>query len=257
MAQSIQRQFHRRPRPVPQRLRRRVGSRLGFQPAPGGQSQAQSNRAQVQVTQPAPRILLNGKDVTGQTTTVVVGQQIALTVTGLNGVTVQSFSWTIPASPSYVYGFSNGQSGPPDANNGQNDPSTQSQGGVTYYYSQAGTSTVIYTVNTQYSAQATFIVVAPTYTIGWQKGTVGINPSAQQLQYGVDTPGMTLTGTITPPQGFGAGSQEWVQLVPSSTSTEAKKCRWNAVPGVPFIRLGHLLSVHDVGNADRQPQDTP
>jgi len=72
----------------------------GFTPAYSGQSSSGSSSATVTpITAPAPTISFGGKNVTGSTSTVVVGQQISLTgtVPSPQSSCLASQSWSVPA----------------------------------------------------------------------------------------------------------------------------------------------------------------
>ncbi len=174
-------------------------------------------------------IAMNGQDVTGKTTTVAVGQQIALTVTGVNQSQVSSQTWNISGpSGSYVAGYNVASDG-----TSASIPSLNTaQSSVTYYYTAAGSSTVTYTANTSggtpptAKATTTFTVVAPTYGIATAVGTVNVNQDdGWQLQLGRSLPangprGVAFTATVTPPAGF-SGASQWVQIVNSVSQTSA------------------------------------
>ena len=170
-----------------------------------------------------PWISYGGKNVTGETTNVVVGQQIAVTANGIPSGSISTQSWSI-GGPSYVGGY---QVAPGFSSGG---PITASTSGstATYYYTAAGTSTVTYTAtltnNSIVSAATTFIVSAPTFTITSQVGTININSDdGLELQLGRDSaakgaPGVKFVASITQPPGV-TGSSQWVQLVESYSGT--------------------------------------
>jgi hypothetical protein len=179
---------------------------------------------------PNPKILFNGNDVTGQTPTVDVGQQIVFTANPDTG-TLASPPWTVEGA--VTGGWSVTYTDPDSLTTG-GPPSEASfnTGSPTFYWLAAGTNKVTLTVNdangTPFSVSTTFAVVAPTYSIDPTNDVAGI-VNGNLLQYGVNAPGVSFTASITPPQNFTTGGQQWVQLVPSSTTTFAKQ-----VGGTPF-----------------------
>jgi hypothetical protein len=187
-----------------------------------GMGSPQATSPNVTVT---PGISMNGKAVTSATTTVVVGGQIPLAATGMAGASVSSQSWSISSGPTYVGGFTLSAT-----SDSISAPATNG-GTLTYYYLSAGTSTVTYSAvlssGQTVSAQTTFTVVAPTYSISAAPpGTVNVNNDngGWQFQFGRNSaskgpPGVKFTPTITAPSGFSTGAFEWVQVVTGYTGT--------------------------------------
>ena len=168
---------------------------------------------------PNPRILLNGIDVTGKKPTVVVGQQIVLSANVDTG-TLASPPWTVQGTTTGGWSVTyTGQNNPTSASTSAADFTVATP---TFYWVTSGTSVVTLTVTdatgVRYTASATFAVVAPTYQIEITQGNVWI-ASGHTLFYGVpgEASGISLTGTVTTPQGY-TGTQQWVQKVVSSTS---------------------------------------
>ncbi|MEO8657452.1 MAG: IPT/TIG domain-containing protein [Bryobacteraceae bacterium] len=185
----------------------------GFQ---GGAGQSQQGTGSVSIAPVpiAPRIMLDNVDVTSKSTTVAIGQKISLAATGLPaGLTLASQNWDLTGTTIGDYTVL------PDSSKATTTPAATDKQTVVYYYTIQGSSTATYTAkaagaNGQTgSATTSFIVVTPTYKITPDHGTTTI--TGNQLQY--SGPGMTLQAVVTPPQGFGPGSIQWVQLVPSST----------------------------------------
>lgn len=101
----------------------------------GSGQQAQSSSVQVNViplAAPAPRILLNGTDITGTTQSVVVGQQIALSTQASNPVAITGNNWTIPGT---IVGGYNASS-----SSGAVVPPTLNGTAATIYWVYAGTN---------------------------------------------------------------------------------------------------------------------
>jgi hypothetical protein len=166
-------------------------------------------------------ISFGGQDVTGKTTKVVVGQQIALAANGVPSVSSQS--WNI-ASVSNVGGYTVASGGA----SASIQATTTTQRSVTYYYTAAGSSTVTYTATLSsggtVSATTTFTVQAPTYNISPSVSTVNVNQDhGPFMQLGRDSvakgpPGVKFAATVTPPSGF-SGALQWVQIVSSVSQT--------------------------------------
>ena len=179
---------------------------------------------------PNPRILLNGIDVTGKKPTVVVGQQIVLSANVDTG-TLASPPWTVQGTTTggWIVTYSPDPGSATSATISDADFTVASP---TFYWVAGGTNMVTLTVTdgtgAKYTASTTATVVAPAYKIDVSKDTVGI-VNGHVIQYGVNSPGVSLVGTITAPAGFASGGQQWIQLVVSSTSTFAKRAG-----GTPF-----------------------
>jgi hypothetical protein len=199
----------------------------GFLAAPQGGSQNTSPPGQLQIAN--PRILFTPPgasspiDVTGQTTTVIIGEQITLT-TGID-VTPASFSWGVPGSP--VSGFN--ASGPSGSYPSLTSSTLQSAS-LQFYWTAPGSFTVTDKVSIlgapgPITVQATFTVMAPTATI--TAGTCCVTVDANSIAYGGSPAlyfgqphvyGITFSQTVQVPSGF-SGSTAWLQLVTSSLGT--------------------------------------
>jgi hypothetical protein len=187
-----------------------------------------------------PRIMFGGKDITGTTQSVVVGQQIALTASyGLpSGVTVTSQSWSVPGTivASYTASSSSGS---------LNTNVTLNQKSTTFYWILAGSYQVTFTLNYGSSQTATatagFNISAPSpatptvansqlMTVDTLTGCAA-NPGGQFLVFGNLTgaapgcgnPGGTYGISFTPPTTQSpAGSFFFVQLINSDTLTYSR-----------------------------------
>ncbi len=135
----------------------------GFASANPGQSPQGSNTASIQpLPAPVPQILFLGNNVSGTTQSVVVGQQIALTVAPPgNGLTVNNRSWSGVDAGAAIAGWTPGQT--PQLPNPNNE-------NFTFYWVNAGTSgQATYTVTYMWtldngqsnSASVTFHVAGP------------------------------------------------------------------------------------------------
>jgi len=165
-----------------------------------------------------PLIMFGGNNVTNQTTTVVVGRQIALTAsyTTPSGVTVSSQSWSVPGN--VVAGYP--QSSSSAAVTAYTSPSSTT---TTFYWIAAATNTVSYSVSFSdgtgpFKGQATFKVVSPTSSFTSTTGAVAVctsncSQTAPALALGNEaTPGITWNITVTTPAG-GAGNVALTQVL--------------------------------------------
>jgi hypothetical protein len=171
-------------------------------------------------------IRLNGSSVTGQTVTVIVGQEINLTTAPQpsNG-TVTNSQWTVPGGNSdrianWVASFID----PTQATSAAvANLTTLNNSSVDFYWISGGNGrTVQYTAKingNSVSAQVTFNVQRPTATLSAATNTstnIGFDPDVQlkvlQLGDAGATPGLVFTRTITTmPSGFN-GTMQWVQV---------------------------------------------
>jgi hypothetical protein len=185
----------------------------------------------IALRQPAnvtPKILRGSTDITNKTTSVSVGEQIALTASSTplpTGITIQSQSWTVagtgdsPATAIANFSHTSTNGGPVALTN-----SDLSQASITYYYVTAATSrqvtlTLTLSDGSTPSAQATFSIAAPTsVAVTVQTGSVAIN-SGPLLQFGSNSGtnvGIKFTASATPPSGA-TNNFSWVQLISSWT----------------------------------------
>jgi len=219
-----------------------------YYPCPTGSPQV---NAAATVT---PKILLggsNGTDITGQTTNVVVGQQIILygNYTLPSGVSVNSQSWSVPGTT--VGGFNTAST------NGGPTATNFSQQSTTFYWVVAASSqTVTFTLNlsdnTHPAATTTFNIAAPTSPgVATQLGQVNITPGPE-LQFGnLATPGIKLTASATPPSGY-SNSFVWVQvntndaLLITLNNNTSQTCNWATTPpgGDPYLDTSYPYDTH-------------
>ncbi len=197
----------------------------GFASANPGQSPQGSNTASVQpLPTPVPQILFLGSNVSGTTQSVVVGQQIALTVAPPgNGLTVNNRSWSGVNAGAAIAGWTPGQT--PQLPNPSNE-------NFTFYWVNAGTSgQATYTVTYRWtldngqsnSASVTFHVAGSSeVTVNATQNTVNIlqppnsgSQDAPLLILGtLGQAGITFMASAShlPPN---QGAYTWVQLVNS------------------------------------------
>jgi hypothetical protein len=165
-----------------------------------------------------PRIMFGRNDVTNKTTTVVVGQPIALTAsyTLPTGVSVKSQSWTVRGNVVSNYSQSNTAA----VVTTYTSPSSTA---TTFYWIDGGTNTVSYSVTLSdnsgpFTAQATFNVLRPTSSFSSTTGTVQVCTSycastPPMLAFGDNTTdGITWNVTVTTPAD-GAGNVALTQVV--------------------------------------------
>ncbi|HEU6447731.1 MAG TPA: hypothetical protein VFV23_04765 [Verrucomicrobiae bacterium] len=162
---------------------------------------------------------VNGNDLTTQTNTVIVGQQINLTCalnvtnSALNNSMLQNFQWTVPgfAISNYVVA--------PDASSAfvaTNFPTTKSN--AVFYWVDGGLKQVqaSATVNgTKVTGQAWLNVLRPTVTVTAYTTSVNVDTFLGDLGFhdtNTFAAGITFSNTITIPLGF-SGSREWIQIV--------------------------------------------
>ncbi len=170
-----------------------------------------------------PTIWYGGSDVTNQKTTVIVGQQIALSTQYSlpTGLSVQSQSWSVQGNVIANYT----QSSTSAVVTSYSSPNATT---TTFYWIASGANTVTYSVTLSdgsgpFAASTTFSVLAPTATITNVVGAVQVCTSncvgtAPTLGLGNGTTyGITWTTTVTTPLG-GAGSVALTQLIEASNS---------------------------------------
>jgi hypothetical protein len=160
-----------------------------------------------------------GTNLTTQTNTVIVGQQMNLTcqlsITNsyMTNFVLTNFLWTVPGT-TFSNFVANGSSGILYTN----FPTTQSN--AVFCWSDSGLKQVQIsaTINGKtVTGQAWFNIVRPTANITTQTTSVGVDTFLTPPRlgfYDVNTynPGITFTSTMTIPAGF-TGSNEWVQIV--------------------------------------------
>lgn len=190
----------------------------------------------VQCNLSAPSIIFDGLNVAGDTTTVVVGQEITLTGQGpTQACMVASQQWSTTPTGSAVGGWAVGalnESGGPPAPL----PSARSNSYGPFYWTAPGTFTVTYQYSLNgatgpISSTATFDVVGPTnvqlYTCGGSvpsSGCAGSGPLGQvDIVYKGSVPylalgalksnvGIVFTASAAEPPGY-VGSFVFVQLI--------------------------------------------
>ena len=176
-----------------------------------------------QAQQPAdvsPIILLGSTDVTNRTSTVIVGQQITLSVSA--GGTLSSVSWTVPGT--IVGGYAGSTSG-----SGQTSGTKLAQTPTTFYWVDSGSSRtvtvkVVLSSGASGSASATFNVVAPTGSMSataLTSANISIDTSCGYLcaHYGPSgsSGGVHFANAYTVPSGY-TGTFQWVQVGTTSGS---------------------------------------
>jgi hypothetical protein len=189
----------------------------GCQSSPTGSSSANTSA----LAAIAPRILLNGTDVTGSTQTVVVGERIALvaSVPSPQSSNISSQLWSTP--PGTAVG---GYSASVTTGSITSLP-TNASGSYAFYWVAPGSAyqmTYHYTLtngNMSPNATVTFNVVGPssiTITPSGEKLNIvnSTNPADQFLDWGI-----LLKGAATPPSGY-SGSYSWFQIVKSVNTTD-------------------------------------
>jgi hypothetical protein len=217
----------------------------GFQPAQSGESPISSYTVQVQAAPgPAPKIFLYGTtDITGQTTSVIAGQQIALsaTVSLPQGVSISSQQWSMPEG-TVIGGYNAstsggcvvliaGQSSQTGACTG-NPVSTTTSSFAFYWVDARNSRQITYTYTASNgstnSATTTFNVAGPTgANLSPQTSTVNILPPGYNPKFGglpgsqfgfyPNSPyGINFTASATLPGG-NQGAYSFVQLISSDT----------------------------------------
>ena len=210
----------------------------GFVATTSGQAQSGSNTATVSpIVAPAPQISLGGTVING-TQTVVVGQQIALTVSVAQpaGACISNQSWSQPQGNA-VGGYTNlSGTASPGANGGKLQslpPLTSTSSApysLTFYWADSGNPrpiTYSYTLSNgnSNSASVTFNVVGLTGNLLFQPNMLTDGSGVQVLiasgtpalsttgiPVGTKQVGITFTSNATPPAGYNQ-SFTWVQLL--------------------------------------------
>jgi len=178
---------------------------------------------------PNPRILFNGKDVTGLNTKVIVGQQIILTPNADSGTLAnQPWSFTGKAVGNWKVAY---DASVPYATAASIVEPDLSSSRFQLYWIASGTSTVTLTVKdgagNSYTANTTFNVVSPT---GADIQASALDDSAilidtqigyLSLRYGPVSPKPAISFSINPlnytlPEGF-TGDNQWVQVMGQPT----------------------------------------
>jgi hypothetical protein len=217
-----------------------------------------------------PKIMFGGKDITGTTQSVVVGQQIALTASYPAGVTVNSQSWSVPGT--IVAGYTaSSSSGSLNTNVTLNHQST------TFYWILAGSYQVTFTLNYGSSqtatATASFNISAPSPATPTVSNSVLItvdtltgcaaNPGGQFLVFGnlsgaapgCGNPGGTPGISFAPPTTqTPAGSFSFVQLINSDTTTYSRTGATLTCSFSSGLDTQYPYPVNNVGNATDAPE---
>jgi hypothetical protein len=213
----------------------------GFWQPPGG-SGGTPGQAQGSVTikvPPVPQITFNGANITGQTVSVYVGQQIALTAI-VPGVTVQTQTWSVTGTivGGYNASIQSGAVITLPASGGVCQQSFNLSCLTFYWVTSGATAPVTQTVSYTYTAAgvtnppvatATFTVYGPAITtpITTQVGGAGAIPGPDRLvnviglqpsfSPGKQT-GIIFTTPALPALGD-AGTYMWAQLITGDTTT--------------------------------------
>ena len=167
--------------------------------------------------EPNPRIFnSDGQDITGQTPTAAIGEQISL-IAIEGGGTLANPAWQIPGSPVKKWPVSQADYSTSTA------PTAPDLSGATplFYWTVPGsypvTLTVLDAAGVPYKATTTFSVVGPTYTVSPSTGTVSV--AGGLLTYGPTPPGITQKlDNFHNPAGYDNGTTQWVQVVKSSVA---------------------------------------
>jgi hypothetical protein len=159
----------------------------------------------------------SGTDLTLQTNTVIVGQQMNLTcqlsVTNalLNNGLLTNFRWTVPGT-TFSNFVADGQTGILNTN------FSTTQSNVLFCWSDSGLKLLQISASVngvKVTSQAWFNVLRPTATVTTQTASVnadnfiGLLGFYDAITYGA---GITFSNAITIPSGF-SGTNEWVQIV--------------------------------------------
>jgi hypothetical protein len=166
-------------------------------------------------------IKMGSENITNATKTVIVGQQIALSVEVVGSQdTASNIQWSVPGTRVGGYTAS-GSSGTVDSSpNMQSNP-------LTVYWVDAGDNREV-TLGcrigtTQSNKHATFNVKRPTASITTTTGSVSLDSNfiVFGLHFGspTGTSGISFSRSITMPSGFTGGDTQWVQLIDSITRT--------------------------------------
>jgi hypothetical protein len=172
----------------------------------------------------------SGADLTLQTNSVIVGQQmnlqcrLSITNSFMKNFPLANFQWTIPgyAISNYV---ANDNSGVVYTNF-----STVNSNVVFYWVDGANNRTIqcSATINGKtITGQATFNVLRPTAKITTQTGSVSVNSTWGDLEisFGLQSPeiaGITFSNIITMPSTNFTGSTEWLQVVNDVVQTRQR-----------------------------------
>jgi uncharacterized Zn-binding protein involved in type VI secretion len=160
----------------------------------------------------------SGQDLTTQTNTVIVGQQMNLYCQlSLTNETLTNFSWTIPGYAISNYVVASDSSSAVVVTNF----SLNSSNVVFYWVDGASNRTIQCSAmvdGQKITAQATFNVLRPTAKV--TPSTTSVNVIGNLLIFGqiingVPTDGITFSNTITIPAGF-SGSNFWIQVISST-----------------------------------------
>lgn len=165
-------------------------------------------------TLPSPRIFWNGRDVTGTTQSVVVGQQIGLAVALPPGLTLRDQEWSIESPGEYVGGFMH------TATNGGPQPVNLHGPETLFYWVTPGLARrVIYRLTLANgetaAAAATFDVQGPSYAdvvVPTVDVRVGPGTAANSSYLGFAGTGISFHAEYVLPEGL-LKNYTWVQLI--------------------------------------------
>jgi YVTN family beta-propeller protein len=224
------------------KLNPKTGSTLGTFPAGNGPTQLAFDGTNIWVT--------DDVNITGQTTPVVVGQQIALTgvIPSPQNSCVSSQTWPLPAGTA-IANYSNGAGGPPDTTGGKvTNLAAGNTSNYTFYWIAPGNSLQVkyqYTLTNRAqspAATAFFNVTAPTQLNVTVQPVSPVDveleigsPSLEPGWYAHSIAGINFTESETPPNGSGSNNAvEWLQLILGETHQLLTKTNVNGCGGGPI-----------------------
>ncbi|MCU1269955.1 MAG: hypothetical protein JWN74_1249 [Acidobacteriaceae bacterium] len=216
---------------------------VSFPSADSGTAQSNWWAISVSGQTPAPKIMFDGSDVTGATQSVVVGQQIALSVPNSSlPACVASQTWSTP--PGTAVGGYN----PTNTSATVTPISSVNINSQTYTFYWVDSSTTARKMTYYYtlSSGATSPVATTTFNVnGPTSPTMTVTPSSTRLQTvqdstgasiqiatfgaqlspwpteGPGTPaGMSFGATITQPSGYSSANVQWVQIINSGSGKQ-------------------------------------
>jgi hypothetical protein len=206
----------------------------------GAQTPAATAFFNVLAANPAPRIFFEGFDVTGTHQSVVVGQQIQLTVTLHPSLPVQNQEWTIGTPGDYTGGFVHAPL------HGGAQPVVREGSTTTFYWVTPGYDRrVVYRLQlangTMATADVTFDVEGPAAThVEVDSAKVVITPGAANSSVlGIMGTGISFHARYFPPEGM-MKNFIWVQLIRSdSIAVNQNGVRLHCVPkSEPIAGIG-------------------
>jgi hypothetical protein len=162
------------------------------------------------------KIFFNGSDVTGQTTNVIVGQQISLSIVITGSTTAPDhIQWGVPGTRIANYVANNSSGTLTTLDNLQIQT-------ITFYWVDGGDNRQVQMsckVNgVQFDKTTTFNVKRPTAQITVAtNATTTVDSATGVLAMHLgdvppSTPGLAFSRSITLPAGFNSGSTQWVQV---------------------------------------------